>query len=265
MCESSVVKQFNQPRTLSQLETGILRDDYRNNPTSKNFIETIWKDEVGDRIVIADIHEVWHDFIRDRRAEGVNRIGLLAPYKYGKTPHILGYTLYEISNNRNLRCKFVCNDDFNAKKRVSLVKQYIEYDEDYKVLFGDYIKPDKEGWWTKNAIQVKRDGYSIDATFESASVLSAGIGGTFDLILFDDPCDLNNSVLSPARRESVMTAVNDVWLSRLDADGFVLYIGTTWHEQDITHDLLERPGWAWHLTRIKKDFSCLEYIWYVND
>jgi len=237
---------------------------YQNNPTTENFITAVWKDENGNPIELHAIHRKWHQFIREKREQGILRIGILAPFKYGKTPNLLGYALHQISLNRNLRCKIVCNDDMNAKKRVATVKQYIEMDEDFNFLYGDYIKPNKNGWWNMHAIQVHRESFSTDATLESAGLFVTGIGGTFDLIIFDDICDLNNSVLSPARRENCKQALENIWLSRLEPEGVALYIGTPWHEQDATHELLDKPNWAWLLMRVKKDLSGLEFVEYVN-
>jgi hypothetical protein len=196
--------------------------------------------------------------------KGIRRIGILAPYKYGKTPNILAIALHRLCLNPNLRCKIVCNDDFNAKKRVSTLKSYIEYDQDFKHLFGKTIYPDKDHMWTAHALTIKRSSYSTDGSVEAAGALTTGMGGTHDIMIFDDVCDLNNSVLSPARRNSLHLAVNDLWLSRLEPEGIALYIATTWHQEDITHDLLDRPNWAWLLIRVKTDLSGLEYCWFIN-
>lgn len=230
----------------------------------EDFIQCVWKDEAGNRIILHELHHVWHDFITRKRAEGIDRIGILAPYKFGKTPNILGYALHEICRNRNLRCKIVCNDDMNAKKRLITIRRYIEYDRDFRALYGDYVKPNYRGIWTMNAMEVIRDSYSTDATVESAGVLTTGIGGTFDMVIFDDVCDLNNSILSPANRAKVREAVRELWLSRLEPEGFALYIGTPWHDEDALHMLLDTPNWAWLLMRVKQDYSGIEYVEYVN-
>lgn len=233
---------------------------YRLTNLTEHFIEAVWKDETGLRMDNATHQLEWHNFIREQRAKGRKRIGILAPFKHGKTPHMLGICLHELSQNPELRIAFVCNDDDNAKKRVSALKQYVEHDEDYKALYGNKIIPDKSGLWTKHAFMVRRKSNAVDPTLEAAGILTTGIGGTKDLILFDDPTDLNNSVLSSARRDQVKEMGNGVWLSRLDANSLAILIGTAWHAEDWVHTLISNPEWVFLIQRISEDFSCIEQI-----
>lgn len=234
-------------------------DRYRQTKLTEHFIEAVWKDETGNRIDCAEHQLEWHKFIREQRAKGRKRIGILAPFKHGKTPHMLGISLYEISENPEIRIGFVCNDDDNAKKRVSALKQYIDRDEDYRALYGDKIIPAKDEW-TKHALSVERKSKSVDPTLEAAGITTTGIGGTKDLILFDDPTDLNNSVLSAAKRENVKEMGNGVWLSRLDANGVAILIGTAWHADDWVHTLINNQEWVWCVQRVSEDIGCIEQI-----
>ena len=230
-------------------------DVFRRNQTTEAFMEAVWKDERGDLITLDGIHRRWHEFIREQLAKGFTRIGIIAPFKHGKTPNLLAWVTYKITTNRNLRVKIICNDDENAKKRTATIKQYIDGDKTFQSLFGQYIRPNKKERWTNNSIRIHRDSLSTDNTVESKSVLATGIGGTYDLLLFDDPCDFNNSVISPAKRETVKDAIDNVWLSRLDRGGIALYIGTPWHEADATHTLLDRKGWAWLIHAVNRDIT----------
>lgn len=224
------------------------------------FMEAVWKDEQGERITCAPHQLEWHRFIREQRGNGRKRIGILAPFKHGKTPHILGITLAGLSADPEKRIKIVCNDDNNAMKRVTVLKRYIEQDEDYGALFADRIKPDKSARWNAHAITVKRKSQSVEGSIESAGVLSTGIGGTYDQMIFDDPCDLNNSTLSAVKRDHLKELARNVWLSRLDRDGEVLYIATAWHAEDLTHELIDNPEWTWLIQRIANDFSSIEQV-----
>jgi hypothetical protein len=141
-----------------------------------------------------------------------------------------------------------------------VLKRYIELDEDYKALYGDRIQPDKTAKWNQHAFTVKRKSISVDGTVEAAGVLTTDIGGTVDLQLYDDPCDLNNSVLSPAKREAVIEAAKNVYLTRLEPQAVALYIATAWHEQDLTHELVGNPEWVWLIQRISEDYNCIEQI-----
>lgn len=249
----------------ARISTQILHARLQQEGTSEAFIEAIWKDEHGKRIRLHDVHKEWHRFIREYRERGFKRLGIIAPFKYGKTPNMLAYMLYRITQNRNLRGKIVSNDDDTAKRRVETLKQYIETDPDFKTLYSESIKPKKDTRWTSHDFNIIRESLSPESTLSSAGVLTTGIGGTIDLMLFDDPCDLNNSVLSNAKREAVKEAIQNVWLTRLDKGAEAIYIGTPWHAADATHMLFNRPGWVWLVQAISKDFSGIRQGIKINE
>lgn len=253
------------PAERAEIKTQLLYQTLEQEQTSEAFMQAVWKDEKGQRIRLHEIHKEWHRFLREYEAKGYKRLGIIAPFKYGKTPNMLAWLLHRIALNRNLRCKIVSNDDDTAKKRVNTLKQYIELDPDFQSLYGDVIRPRRDATWTAHAFNVIRDSLSTEDTISSAGVLTTGIGGTIDVMLFDDPVDLNNSVLSPAKRESVKEAINNVWLTRLDKGALAVYIGTPWHAEDAGHNLFTRSGWVWLVQAVAKDFSCIRQGIKIND
>ena len=84
---------------------------------------------------------------------------------------------------------------------------------------------------------------------EACGVLSTGVGGRADRIIFDDVVDLRNAVTMPALRDQVKQAVYGVWLNLLTPDGQAIYIATPWHEDDLTAELAglgpHRPNPIW--------------------
>jgi hypothetical protein len=239
-----------------ETRTKIRAQRYRQSGLTEHFTEAVFKDEYGKLFDSVEIHKEWHRFIREQLAKGKRRIGIMGPWKFGKTPHILAIALCKLDQNPNLRIKIVCNDDNEAMKRVATLKGYIDNDKEFHAI--SRVRADRRTMWTKHAITVERESKSVDPTVEANGVMTTGIGGTCDLLIFDDICDLNNSVLSPAKREAVKEMVNNVWLSRLEPEGVALLIGTAWHSEDASHELVKNPEWVFLLQRISEDFEHIE-------
>ena len=59
-------------------------------------------------------------------------------------------------------------------------------------------------------------------------------------------------------RDKVIGTFEDVWMQRLESWGRALYVGTPWHEADLTHPLMKRPGWSLLKIWVSEDFERLE-------
>ena len=199
------------------------------------FAEIVLKDQRDRPIVNAEIHRAWHEHIAWCEANG-KYAGILAPWGHGKTEQIVAQVMWRIARNPNIRIKMVCNDATSAAERVSEVKRYIENDKDMKRIFR--VVPDEESGWQKHQIFVRRKAKSKDATLQAYGILGTIIGSRADLLIADDPVDLKNAILQPVSRESVKKAFLNSYSSRLESDGFVIYIATIWHEDDLTSVLL---------------------------
>ena len=233
---------------------------YLESPCAQHFTEAVWKDNKNKLLTCAPHHREWYKFIDQQQKLGYRRIGILSPYKHGKTPHVLSIILHSLAEDPNRRIVIISNDDDSAKNRVDELKQYIEHDTNFKRLFGHRVRPNKKRRWTSHSFFVERDSYGKDASIHSSGVLSTGIGSTVDQLVFDDICDHNNSVSSKSLREEVKERLRNVWLTRADYGAQVLYIATAWHLEDATHLLLNNPRWTWLIQRVSEDFSCLEQI-----
>lgn len=164
----------------------------------------------------------------------------MAPWRHGKTQQlVIGWALFQLGQNRNQRIGIVCNSDPNAVRRVSAIREYIEHDVDYHRVFPN-VKPDKRRGWGKQELYVQRDegARSVDPSVFSAGIFSTGIGGGMDWLILDDPVDLRNAILMQALRSQVIETVKNVWFSRLDPHGGMIYVATAWHPLDCTHHLI---------------------------
>jgi hypothetical protein len=223
----------------------------------------VLKDESGELMQQAPIHRQWHAHIEYCRS--IDKFPLImAPWGHGKTQQlVVGHTLWQLGQDRNQRIGIVCNSDPNAVKRVNAIKEYIERDSDYNRIYPG-IRPDKARGWGKQQLYVERDpkARSVDPSVFSAGVFSTGIGGRVDGLVIDDPVDLRNAIQMPALREVVIEAIKNVWLSRLEPWGWLVYVATAWHPKDATHHFIRDPEvrarYCALVQRVSDDFERIE-------
>lgn len=145
-------------------------------------------DESGIRLHLEPIHLAWHNFIRERRKQGYNRIGLLAPRGTGKTVNIaIGFVLHMLAQNPNLRIKIVCNSDMNAEARVTTIQRYITQSEEYHFATDNKVKTDRLEKCTAHEFFLARDSMSIDPSVQAKGINTGGTSGRADVLLYDDP------------------------------------------------------------------------------
>lgn len=247
------------------LRQQILREKLRREAPAdiNSFIEYVLKDEKGQPIHQAEVHKWWHKHIAFCEEIGKRPL-IMAPWGHGKTVQlVIGRTLFELGQNRNQRIGIVCNADANARKRVTAIKSYIERDADFHRIFPG-VKPDRKTGWGKAEFYVERDegARSVDPSVFSAGIFSTGIGGRMDGLVIDDPVDLRNAISMPKLREAVVEAIKNVWMSRLEPWGWLIYVATAWHPLDATHQFLRDPEvrgqYLGLIQRISDDYERIE-------
>jgi len=220
------------------------------------FSEFILKDDLGRSTELAPLHLSWIRHAEYCWAHGLNP-GILSPRGHGKTHQTIGLILYELGRDPNIRIKVVCNVDDEASKRVALVGRYIDQSQELREVFPD-LKPADKGRWNTSQLYVQRSGYAVDPSVEAKAVLSTGVGGRSGLLIFDDPVDFRNSVVSPSTRLRVLEAIQNVWMNTLMPGGRVLWISTAWHLKDATHEMMKNPAFCFLIQRVSDDFKRLE-------
>lgn len=199
-----------------------------------------------------------HAHIDECKRQGFQYCGILAPWGHGKTENcIIGRSLDEIGKNRNVRIFIISNSDDNAVSRIESIKNYIEGDADYKAVYPE-VEPGDATAWSKHKIVVSRTSQAKDGTVEAYGVLTSGVGGRCDLLLFDDVVDMRNAITNPALRPQVENNINNVWLSRLTPDGMAVYIATIWHQDDATSHMMKNPEWKFLVMKISEDMQFIE-------
>lgn len=237
---SEPVGRDQRPHVVTQLaaaEAEIARLARENRDIFNAYVLT---DSAGASLSPGAIHLSWTDHI-NRCVRLKKYCAIIAPWGHGKTEQVvIGGALFALGCNPSIRIKIVCNSDDNAKERIAAIKRIIESNVNFQKVFPE-IAPDKDRGWSTHHLFVPRPGASKDPSVSAGGVLSSGIGGRYDMIIFDDPVDLKNSVQEPKKRESIKDAIRQIWLSRLDETKKqinypqVVYIATVWHEDDATN------------------------------
>ena len=165
----------------------------------KNYCEYIFRDQDGDRIVCPQHQLEIFNFIEESFAAGHNKIAIEAPWGHGKTQSVaLFYPSRMIGMNPMIRAKICSANDSIATLRVGANKNTIDQNEDYRMVFRNIKHGDK---WGESAFRISGAlSSSTDYTLQAGGVNSSVIGGRADLLIFDDPCDWNNSATEDTRQ-----------------------------------------------------------------
>lgn len=232
------------------------------------FSDMVLLDEEGNSTKQSDIHRVWQVHIEACWAAGKHP-AILAPWAHAKTTQlVVGKTAHELGKNTNLRVKIVCNTDPKARERLMGISAMVTRNARYRLVF-PWVKPSErptedkaikapKGKWTQHELYLQRRSQAIDPSLQAAGVLSTGIGGRADYLVFDDICDQRNSIDNPELRSKVIKNMDNVWMSRLEPHGRVLYVGTPWHQADATAEITNRPAWCVLRQWISDDFKRIE-------
>ncbi len=211
------------------------------------FVELVAKDENGDPIELDYIHRSWIVHVNYAWARGKHAM-IMAPFNSGKTSTMAcPLAAFLIGQDPQVRIKFVCAGDDMAKLRVAAVKSLIESYE-YRLVFPE-VRPGRK--WDVHDAFVERAGHAHDPTIQARGVITEGIGGRADIVIFDDICTQKNSE-EQASRGKVRKFARGTWLSRLDGPGArAMAFATAWAADDFTNDLLNDPKWCTLVQRIQ--------------
>jgi predicted phage terminase large subunit-like protein len=138
------------------------------------------------------------------------------------------YVLWRIGRDPNLRVVVISRTGALAASINREVRRNIDNNERYRRVFPE-IQADSP--WGDEAFQVKRKAIMKSPTFYGTGLEGSVTGIRGDLLILDDPFDLNE-VRTEASREKVRSWIDSVTISILPPDGELVSIGTRWHEDD---------------------------------
>ena len=162
---------------------------------------------------------------------------ILEPRGCFKTSCItIGYTIWRIIKNPNIRVLIDSEDLSIAKTFLREIKAHFEFNEELRKLYGDFVG-DK---WTEAEIIVKKrtKKHLKEPTVSTSGVETTRVSQHYDLILRDDLHSQQN-IATPEQIEKVKQHVQ-LSLSLLEPEGQEITIGTRWHFNDVYSDILEK-------------------------
>ncbi len=198
------------------------------------FIEFIFRFEQ------AECHVELQDHMETHR-----RAGIIAQRELGKTTQAIGRIIWLLGRNPNLLVKLICANDDLAVDRIIMIRDVIQRNKWCRMVFPKLKKHPGFDDWGKKSLTVNRDIFSKDSSVEACGVLTAGTGGRANILVFDDVVDFQNAIRYPQLRKQIKAAFKNVWIPLLGPDGTAIYLATKYHDDDLTHELLENSEWDW--------------------
>lgn len=216
------------------------------------FMEFVFIDQsTGTPLVQQWFHDQWGNLM-----ENSNRCIICAPRDHGKTSQVIGYVLWVLGRDPNLRIKIACASDSRAKERLFEVVQNIMYNRRFQEVFPN-CRPAENAEWSKHKIIVNRTAMHRDASVEATGITSTVTGGRCDLLIADDVVDRRNALSFPALREQIKQAWLSDWTNLLEADSRVIDICTLWHKDDLNHMLMDNPAYKVLFYGIDSEFGSI--------
>ena len=168
------------------------------------------------------------------------------PRGSGKSSYLsAGYPLWEIAKNHNVTILLISNTATTASRFLSQITNTIERNDKYKEwskaidASGVGVKPKispvrkMEEKWGSDAITVDRSNLNIkEPTMTAIGLFGPILSMHVDIVILDDVVDEKNSQTSE-QREKIKEWVDTTVLPVLNPGGRLIYLGNTWHADDL--------------------------------
>jgi len=225
--------------------------------SSADFVEFVLRTPKGTTLELQPFHREWHHLFGTRR-----RVQIEAAKSHGKTTNLLGFLLWIIGCNPDIRIKLFAQSEEKARERLTTIAGLIETNKLLQLVFPGLRKSTVRGDpWHKSAITVERSIKDPNATLEASGILGSVEGGRADLVLFDDISDHRTAIIYPQHREAIKKKVYAEILPMLEVDGRALSIGTPHHDADIVASLRRNPEWDAHVYPVGIDDDPFLPLW----
>jgi len=202
---------------------------------------------------LAEFHLEWLRAIRE-----FSEVLIIGPKGHGKTSlAAIATPCFYIGRNPNVRVKIGSCSDEKAKDISFAIGETILNNERYKKVFPN-VKPSRTRRWGKQKIYVECSRPLLrDATVEAMGMNTSMAGGRADILIEDDPVD-NRNAATPGERRRVKNTYYDIHLNMLAPSNFKhIYIGTIYHEDDLTSELLQKGTYKTLVYAIDENFTPL--------
>lgn len=175
---------------------------------------------------------------------------LLAPRGHGKTTLcVVGYGLYKILKQPNLRVLLISNTSHQARAILRELKEHLERNPIILQLFGNLVG-DK---WSEDEITLRgRQRIGKEATITAMGVLGPVISKHYDLVFLDDVVDEENAS-SALQREKIRTWYYKTLLPTLEPWAELHITGTRYHPLDLYGTIIQKSNGGLPLRNMLKE------------
>lgn len=161
-----------------------------------------------------------------------HKIHIEAFREAAKTEQVsIGNSIWRLGKDSNVRIKVVSADDDLAKKIVHAAGEHIRKNTLVREVFPN-LRPSQDNPWNTEQLFIQRDRITKDASLEAYGVLSSGVGGRCDILIFDDVCNFRNTILQPSMKSIVREAIMSVWMKLVEPEGQIIWLDTPWDFDD---------------------------------
>ena len=197
----------------------------------------------------------FHNELDDTLSSQLNRkIVIALPRGFGKSTHLaVGYPLWEMAKDHNIRVLIVSNTAEISRTSLSAIKGHVEKNRKYK-LWAKAIDPKgrgilpqlrprhkREEHWSADAITIEHDDLQTkDPTVSAVGLFGSILSRRVDIIICDDIINQQNSETED-QRNKIKDWVHTTLLPVLVPGGRLIYIGNTWHLDDLMSNMLKDP------------------------
>ena len=200
-------------------------------------------------------NEEFHDKIDDAIANpDYHKVAISFPRGHGKSTHLsIMYPLWRIAKDHNLRILIISSSSLTSKSFLSEIMGHIESNPKYKAFaqwedskrvgvvpkMRNYRKTQEN--WSGDSIIIDRDDLNLkDPTIHALGVFGSILSKRADIIICDDVVNQENSATEEQRRK-VIDWIYTTIMPVLVPGGQFLYLGNTWHQDDLVAHLLKDP------------------------
>ncbi|MHB8483526.1 MAG: hypothetical protein ACYDBV_12465 [Nitrospiria bacterium] len=180
------------------------------------------------------------------------------PRGHGKSTHLsIAYPLWLMAKDHNILIAIVSASSSLSQKMITGIIGQIESNVKYQE-FSRYCDPKGIGVvpkkkilgsrrieenWSGSSITIDRDDYSLkDSTIQALGLFGSVIGRRANVIIGDDLVDQKNSA-TEEQRQKTKDWFDTTLKPILIPGGKIVYLGNTWHNDDLVANLLSSPEW----------------------
>lgn len=207
------------------------------------------------RNIIGLKNEPFHDELDDALANPIHKkIVITFPRGHGKSTHIsAAYPLWRIAKDHSLRILLISASGGVSKSFLSETIGHIERNEEYQQFartvdlahrgvvpkMKNYAKM-KENW-SGDSIVIERENLNLkDPTINAIGLFGSILSKRADIIICDDIVNQENSATED-QRNKVIDWIYTTIMPVLVPGGTFIYLGNTWHQDDLVARLLKDP------------------------